>query len=260
MKTGIGIPAFIGDRSYIKYLVDQGLSLETARNYVVTGCIDASIPGQSRVKNSGMFIVPLVLEIFMHNGIEPRTGRQLGPKTGDIAGFTSFDELIRAFKIQLAHFMELYAEFNRIHCYIWCESFPDPFTSSLMTDGIKEGKSIFDRIMPFENGSVGMNPVGMINVADSLAAIKKLVFDRKKVSMTELSQALAANWQSNKYTDLRKMCAAAPKFGNDDDAVDLIAKDLYAFWAQTAVKFDSIFGGKHKRSLFRCELIGLEEH
>ena len=94
-----------------------------------------------------------------------------------------------------------------------------------MIDAIKVGKPMHDRRFPYENGAV-LNPVGMVNVADSLTAIKKLVFDEKKVSMKELKEALAANWEGNGYPDLRKAFLAAPKYGNDDDYADSIAKDL----------------------------------
>jgi formate C-acetyltransferase len=84
----------------------------------------------------------------------------------------------------------------------------------------------------------------MINVVDSLAAIKKLVFEEKKVTMKELKTALDKNWQG--YEGIQRLCLEAPKYGNDDDYVDSIAKELYKFWADTAVTFDSVLGGKHK--------------
>jgi formate C-acetyltransferase len=109
-------------------------------------------------------------------------------------------------------------------------------------DGIRVGQDIGMRRMPFENG-MALNPVGMINVADSLAVIKKLVYDEKKVTMKELRAALAANWDG--FEGLRKMCLAAPKFGNDDNYVDRIASDLYRFWAEKTVTLDSPYGAKY---------------
>ncbi len=114
-----------------------------------------------------------------------------------------------------------------------------------MFNGIKEGKDIYQRTMPYENGAV-MIPVGMINVADSFAAIKKLVFEEKKVTMKELKAALAANWEGNGYIEMRKMFLAAPKYGNDNDYVDSIAKELYQFWADTTATIDGAYGVKHK--------------
>ncbi len=101
--------------------------------------------------------------------------------------------------------------------------------------------------MPYENGSIIIS-VGMVTVDDSLAAIKQLVFDGKKVTMKELKAALDANWQGDGYEKMRKMFLAAPKFGNDDDYVDSIARELYQFNADTITQIDTIFGGKVKPS------------
>ena len=245
VKTGIGMPAFVGDKSYIEYLLNQGVPIKVARDYIMTGCIDVNIVGQSRIASYDMFIVALVFDIFMHNGVDQNTGKQVGIKTGDLESFETFDDLMNAFKEQLAYFMSISAECNNIHLQVNAELFPDPVRSSLMVDAIKEGKDILDRTLPLENAAV-LNAVGMINVADSLAAIKKLVFDGKTVTMKELKAALEANWQGDGHAEIRKMCLAAPKYGNDDDYADSIARDLYQFWADTAVTFDTIFGGKHK--------------
>ena len=247
VKTGIGMPAFISDKSYIEYLLNQGVPLKLARDYTVAGCLDVAIMGRSRAMALVPFIVPLVFDIFMHNGVEPRTGKQIGPRTGDLESFESFDDLMTAWKEHLAYFMGLLAEFNNIFVRAERDIMPDAFISSLMVNAIKEGKDYFDRAMPFENAQ-GMMAIGMINIADSLAAIKKLVFDEKKVTMKELKAALAANWQGNGYEEMRKMFLATPKFGNDNDYVDSIAKELFEFWADKTVTFDTFYGGKHKPS------------
>jgi formate C-acetyltransferase len=122
--------------------------------------------------------------------------------------------------------------------------FLDAFSSSLFSDGIKQGKSGFERDLPYKLYAT-MSPVGLVNMADSFAAIKKLVFDEKKITLKELKEALLANWQGNGYEDIRKMCLAAPKFGNDDDYVDSIARDLYQFFADTAATLDGPRGTKY---------------
>ncbi len=245
VKTGMGMPAFVGDRSYIGYLVSQGVSLEDARNYALAGCLDVNIPGKSRINAFGMFNAALVFEIFMNNGVEPRTGRQLGPKTGDFERFETFDDFMKAFKEHLAYFMGLAAEEHNILLQAQRELYPDAVHSSLMVDAIKVGRDALDRVLPFENGSA-LNVVGLINVADSVAAVKKLVFEEKKVTKKELKAALAANWQGNGYGEIRKLCLAAPKYGNGDPYVDSIAAELYQFWADTAVTFPSAWGGTTK--------------
>ena len=245
VKTGMGMPAFIGDPSYIGYLTGEGVPLKDARNYALSGCLDVNLPGKSRTSAIGMFIVPKVLEITIHNGFDPRLGLHMGPKTGEFESFKTFDEFMKAFKTQLTYFMGLTAEEHNILLRAETELFPDVVHSVLMDDAIKVGRDALDRIMPFENGSV-LNLVGMVNAADSMAAVKKLVFDEKKISLKELKTALDANWEGNGYGDIRKMCLDAPKFGNGDPYVDSIAADLYQFWADTAQSFPTCWGGTIK--------------
>jgi pyruvate formate-lyase/glycerol dehydratase family glycyl radical enzyme len=243
VKTGIGMPAFVGDKSYTSYFMRYGIPLEEAREYVLTGCLDANLPGRSRTVAIGMFIVPLVFDIFLHNGLHPDTGLRVGPATGELENFSGYDQFVAAFKTQLRHFMGIAAEKDNLEILIERELFPDAFRSSLMEDGIAAGKDLLGRTMPFENGAV-LNPVGMINVADSLAAVKKLVYEDKKVAMGDLKRALSADWHG--FESLRKMCLDAPKYGNGDPYVDAIAADLYAFWIATAEKLPTAFGSVHK--------------
>lgn len=114
-----------------------------------------------------------------------------------------------------------------------------------MEDAISVGRDVLDRTLPFENGSA-LNCVGMVNTADSLAAIKKLVFEERTVSKEDLKAALDANWQGERYAAIRKLCLDAPKYGNGDPYVDTIAAELFHFWSETAVTFPTIWGGTTK--------------
>jgi pyruvate formate-lyase/glycerol dehydratase family glycyl radical enzyme len=243
VRTGIGMPAFVGDKSYTAFFMRYGIPLEEARDYVITGCLDANLPGRSRTVAIGMFIVPLVFDIFFHNGIHPGTGQRIGLETGEVESFADCDQFVAAFKKQLRYFMEIAAEKDNLELLIERELFPDAFRSSLMEDGISVGKDLLNRTMPFENGAV-LNPVGMINVADSLAAVKKLVYEEKKVAMRDLKRALDLDWKGCEV--LHKMCLDAPKYGNGDSYVDAIAADLYAFWVATADELPTAFGSTHK--------------
>lgn len=244
VKAGIGMPAFIGDKSYIDFFVSNGMPLEDAREYIVTGCLDANIPGKSRTSSIAMFIVPRVLELTLNNGMDPSSGQEIGPRTGEVEDFTSFNDLFEAFKKQLAYFMGLNAERDNIELCAMQELLPDPVRSSFMVNAISEGRDVLDRTMPFENGAV-MNPVGMVNVADSLAAIKKVVYEENKVTMPQLKEALIANWQGEANEKIRKMFLEAPKYGNADVYVDQIAGKLYRFWAEMTGTLDTALGGKH---------------
>jgi formate C-acetyltransferase len=245
VRTGIGMPAFVGDRSYIEYLLSEQVSLEDARNFSMGGCIDATIAGKSRIAAYGMFIIPKIFEITMHNGIDPRTGFKLGLETGEFQDFESFGDFLRAFKEQLKYFLGLHAEKNNIELQVYRDLYPDPVRSSLMHNGIKVGRALLERTYPFENMAV-MNPVGMINVIDSLAAIKKIVFEEQKLTKKEFMEALKSNWTENNGQKIRDMLLSAPKYGNNDDYVDSIARDIFDYFAKTSIQFKTYIGGTHK--------------
>lgn len=245
VRTGIGMPAFIGDKSYIDYLLSQGVPLKDARDYMLGGCLDVNVMGKSRILAINMFIIPLVFDLFLHNGIHPLTGKRVGPPTPALASYETFEEFMGAWKEYLRNFMQIGAEFHNIQLQAYGEVMPDPVASPLFVDGIEAGKDLTERTLPYENAAA-LNAVGMINVADSLAAIKKLVFDERRVTWQELQAALDANWEGERNQEIRKMCLSAPKFGNDDDSVDAIAQELYRHWAEETVKLRSILGGSHK--------------
>jgi len=241
VRTGIGLPAFVNDKSYIEFFVKNGLSLEDAREYVMTGCLDGNIPGISRSVAVIMFVVPKVLEIFMHDGINPASGEKAGISTGDVRTMKSFDEFVSAFNRQQDYFLELATERCNIELSAQRELFPDPFRSSLMRDSLKEGKDMLSRTMPFENALV-LCTIGGVNIADSLCAVKKLVFDEKRYTMAQLMDALDADWVG--FEGMRKEFLEAPKYGNDDDSVDLLAAAIYRNIQAKLATLDTAYGGK----------------
>lgn len=245
IRLGTGMPALVGDRSYIAYLCSQGVPVEEARNYAIGGCLDVTLPGKSRSAAVGMFIVPMVFDVTLLNGVERRTGQFLGLHSGEFTDFSSFDEFYAAFKQQLRHCLTLHAQKNNLDLLISRELYPDPVRSSLMEDAITQARPLLNRTYLLENGAL-LNMVGMINAVDSLVAVRKLVFEERSVGQQELLEALAANWEG--HEDLRRRFLAAPKYGNGDDYADGIATDLFSFWADTAASLPSCLGGSHKPS------------
>ena len=217
------------------------MSLEDSRNYVMTGCLDGNVPALSRTVAVGMFLVALGYDIFMHDGYNPGTAEQVGIKTGDVAAMKTFEDYEGAFYRQLDYLLGLAVQKSNIELQTQRELFPDPFRSSLMAGSVKAGKDMLSRTMPFENALV-LCTIGTVNVADSLAAVRKLVYDEKKYSMAQLKAALEADWVG--YEAMREEFLAAPKFGNDDDYVDLIAARLYAHIERTLAGMDTVYGGK----------------
>jgi pyruvate formate-lyase/glycerol dehydratase family glycyl radical enzyme len=241
VKTGTGMPALALDKSFIEYLTAGGIPLQDARNYHLAGCVDPAIPGKASFLAGSFFVVPKVMEIFLNNGTDPRTGLEAGPFKPDVEDYKTFEEFYAAFKRFLAYFIGLWHE----HSFLTlgysrdAQSYYDAveiLETALMQDGMKEGKPLSRRKAepPYDLRAM-MVPVGAINVADSLAAIRMLIFDEKRINLKQLKQALAANWEG--YENIRKMCLQAPKYGNDADYVDLIARDLYKFIIDEEAKY-----------------------
>lgn len=240
---GLSMPAFVGDPSYIKFFTIYGVSLEHARDYVITGCLDANLPGRSRAITIGMFIAIKMLELFLNDGIDPKTGLRVGNKTGDLDRFKTYDEFKSAFFKEYTNYMSMAAERNNAEAMSFANTLPDPVKTAFLVDSIKIGLDLYKRPFELQNNNL-MNPVGMVNLGNSLYAIKKLVFEDNEVTLSEFKKALDANWQG--YEDLRMKCLKAPKYGNDIPEVDNIIGEIYAHWGKTANELPAAFGGTQK--------------
>ena len=241
VKTGLGMPAFISDKSYINFFVGNGMDVKEARDYCATGCVDGNIPARTRSQVVTFFNIPQALDIFMHNGYCRYTKEMVGMKTGDVTKMDTFDEFKEGFYKQFDYLMHMAAERNNVELIAERDLFPDPFRSALMKDGVSGGKDLLDRNFDFENGSL-LGAVGGVNTGDSLAAVKTLVYDQKKYTMEELLAALDANWEG--YEEMRQDFLNVPKYGNNEDLPDNLTAEVYKFFADTCYKMDTAYGGK----------------
>ncbi|MBQ8307046.1 MAG: hypothetical protein IJX90_12620 [Blautia sp.] len=241
VKTGLGMPAFLSDKSYINFFLNGDMPVEEARDYCATGCVDGNVQARTRSQVVTFFIIAQAFDVFMHNGFCRYTNEKVGIETGDITKMETFDEFKAAFYKQFDYLMHMAAERNNVEIIAQRELFPDPFRSALMKDGVSSGKDMLDRHFDFENGSL-LGAVGGVNTGDSLAAIKKLVYEDKKYTMARLLEALDANWEG--YEDMRADFLKAPKYGNNDDYVDTLVAEVYQFFADTCYSMDTAFGGK----------------
>jgi len=242
VRTGIGMPAFVSDKSYISYFTGNGMAEEDARNFILTGCLDGNVPGLTRTISFLFFVIPLVFDIFRHNGYLPRIDSMVGIQTGDVREMKTFEEFKEAFYKQLDYMISLAAERGNIECSYVSRNYCMHFVSALMHDGLELGPMRQRKMEPFDNGG-GICMVGGIDVADALTAVKKLVYDEKKYTMDELCNALDANWEG--YDEMRQDFAACPKYGNDNDEADATVADLYAFFDKSVTSYHQFFGGNH---------------
>ncbi len=240
VRTGIGMPAFVGDESYIRFFVNNGMAPEDARDYCMTGCVDGNVPARSRSQVVTFFIIPQALDIFMHNGYCRHTGEVVGIPTGDVREMATFEEFYAGFKKQFQYLLSMASERNNVELIAQRELFPDPFRSALMKDGVKDGKDLLNKRFAMENCSC-LGAVGGVNTGDALSAVKELIYDKKKYTMEALLDALDADWEG--YEEMRQDFIRAPKYGNDLDAPDRMVAEVYRLFAESCAENPTAYGG-----------------
>lgn len=240
VRTGIGMPAFVGDESYIRFFTQNGMTLENARDYCMTGCVDGNVAARSRTQVVTFFIIAQAFDIFMHNGYCRYTKENVGIPTGDVTKMETFTAFYDAFKKQFRHLLSMAAERNNVELIAERELFPDPFRSALMENGVRDGKDLLNKKFAIENCSC-LGAVGGVNVGDSLAAVKELVYDKKRYTMAELLTALDADWEG--YEQMRQDFIRAPKYGNNLDEPDRFVAEVYQLFADTCAENSTAYGG-----------------
>lgn len=240
VRSGLGMPAFIGDQSYMNFFLEDGtITPEEARDYCATGCVDGNIPGLTRTQVACFFIIPQAMDICMHNGYCRYTQEMVGIETGDVTNMETFEEFKNAVFVQVRYLMGMAAERVNVEMIAERELFPDVFRSALMKDGVASGKDMFNRRFAFENAGL-IGAVGGVNTGDALMAIKKLVYDEKKYTMAQLMEALDADWVG--FDKMRQDFLEAPKYGNNIDEVDRLVAEVYELHNQACRSYPSAYG------------------
>lgn len=247
-RIGLGMPAYYNDRVIIPGLLSRGLTREDARDYGIIGCVEPQVGGKTEGwHDAAFFNMAKVLELALNDGVDPVSNKQLGPKTGDLTSFKSFDDVMDAYKKQMKHFVQLLIISDNAVDIAHGERAPLPFLSSLADDCIAKGKSLQEGGAHYN--FTGPQGVGVGNVGDSLAAIKKLVFEEKAVSMADLKEAIKNNFEGKE--DLRQILLnRAPKFGNDDDYADDIAREGALIYCKEVEKYKNPRNGGFQPGLY----------
>ncbi|MBW1672559.1 MAG: hypothetical protein JRJ45_02750 [Deltaproteobacteria bacterium] len=228
IRTGIGYPALYNDSAIIPFLLSRGIPLKEARDYGIWACVSVSIQGKpyrTSRPNVGFISLGKCLELALYQGKdrERYTGKQIGSETPDPRDFKSFDEMMDAYFTQVEFFAERMALIDNIAQAYYNRHMHRPFASTLLDGCIEEGK---DCNAWSYNGLTNVQMTGATNAIDGLAAIKKFVFEDKTISMAELIEACRTNFEDRE--ELRQMLLNdAPKYGNDDDYVDSIAREVH---------------------------------
>ena len=246
VKTGFGQPSIFNTDAIVQELVRQGKSVEDARNGGASGCVETGAFGKECYILTGYFNLTKVLEITLNNGVDPRTGKPIGLKTGDPAEFKSYEELFEAFKTQLHHFVDIKVKGNNIIERMYADYLPAPFLSLLIDDCITKGKDYHDGGARYNTSYI--QGVGLGTMTDVLSSLKYNIFDKKHVRMKDLLKALKNNFNGDEPLRQR-LLNKTPKYGNDDDYADGIMRTIFEAYYQEVVGRPNAKGGLYQINL-----------
>ena len=234
-KIVSGMPAIFNDEVIIPQLISRGISLKDARNYAIVGCVEPSIPGKEFPRCGGtgsasFFNLAQCFLLAINNVVNPLTGQKVGLALGDLSTFKSFDEVKESYQKQIEYFVDWHVTLTNMWDIVNQQVMPMPLVSCVMDSCVERGVDVTAGGAKYN--AYGLSGVGTANVADALAAIKKLVFEEKKYSGSELLDAIRTNWKGKEKLR-NELINKVPKYGNDDDYVDELARWLTSVFINT---------------------------
>ena len=224
IRQGHGYPSVFNPDTYIQELVNQGKTLQDAREGGCSGCIEVGAFGKEAYLLTGYLNVPKILEITLNNGIDPLTGKVAGIETGDPRTFKSYEELYDAFLKQLNFVVDQKIRVSNYIDQMFAKYAPAPFLSVVIEDCISKGKDYYNGGPRYNTNYIQCTGLG--TVTDSLSVLKKHVFEDKTFSMETLLGAIAKNYDGEEALRQR-ILNRTPFFGNDDEYADSIALRVY---------------------------------
>ncbi|GAP69596.1 pyruvate-formate lyase [Bacteroidales bacterium 6E] len=246
-KTGFGQPSIFNTDAIVQELINQGKDIMDARNGGASGCVETGAFGVESYILTGYFNLPKILEITLHNGWDPRTGKKIGPETGDPASFKNYGDLLDAYRKQVEHFVQIKIRGSNIIESIFMQHVPTPFLSLIIDDCVSKGKDYMAGGARYNTNYI--QGVGMGTVTDSLTALKLLTFEEKTISINEFLKAIHQNYDG--FENLRfRLIYKTPKYGNDDDRADDQLRNLFTIY------HDAVTGRKSPRgATYRINLL-----
>ncbi|NPV53526.1 MAG: glycyl radical protein [Firmicutes bacterium] len=248
IRLGMGLPHAYNDEVVIPALLNRGVALPDARDYAIVGCVEVSIPGKTYgLHDIALFNMVKALELAMSGGRCRLTGEEVGMKTGDPYEFKSFADLEKAYMVQVEYFASHAIEASNVVDLAHAALAPTPLLSCLVDGCLERGMDVTAGGARYNFS--GIQGIGLANVADSLQAVKQLIFEEGKVSLREVLDALDRNFEG--YDGLREtLLNCAPKFGNDDDNVDLLAARWASIFASCIERGRNPRGGRFQPGFY----------
>jgi pyruvate formate-lyase/glycerol dehydratase family glycyl radical enzyme len=243
VREGWGQPSVFNADMVVQELLRQGKSVEDARCGGTSGCVETGAFGKESYILTGYLNLPKILELTLFDGADMRTGKQVGPRTGNASSFRSFDEIWNAFRTQLNYFVDVKIRGNNVIERIFARHMPAPFLSSIIDDCIANAKDYNDGGARYN--STYIQGVGIGTITDSLSAIKHHVFEWKNITMDRLLDVLRQNFQGAE--EIRHiLLEETPRYGNDDDRADDIMRRVFLAFFNEVDGRPNTKGGHHR--------------
>ena len=244
VRCGFGMPAFNDDEVIIPSFIEKGVARADAYNYSAIGCVETAVPGRWGYRVTGMSFLnfPKALLIALNDGVDPASGTKLVDGAGHLRDFDSFDDVKRSWDKVIREMCRQCVIIDATCDMVLEEDTMDVLLSALTDDcierglNLKEGGAVYDFISDLQ--------VGIANLADSLAAMRQVVFEQGLVTPAELWDALESDFAGERGEEIRRLLAAAPKYGNDDDYVDLLVRDAYDVYIDELGKYHNTRYGR----------------
>jgi len=247
VRQGYGFPSIFNADSVVEEQLRQGKTLADARAGGCSGCVEVGAFGKEAYILTGYFNLVKVLELALHNGVDPLSGERLGPETGEPDSFASFEELFEAFRRQLSHFIGIKIRGNRLIEMMYGALMPAPFLSVLTDDCISSGVDYNAGGARYNNSFI--QGVGIGSITDALSAVKELVYEQRRVTLGELVATLDRDFAGDEPLRQR-LVNKSRKYGNDDDYADDIMRLVFdAFFHEVDGKPNT------KGGVYRIEML-----
>jgi formate C-acetyltransferase len=238
IRTGFGQPSVFNADLIGQELMRMGKTILDARGGGSSGCVEVGAFGKENYNLTGYFNLTKVLEIALHNGIDPRTGEQLGIANGDPRTFQSMEDLYDAFEKQVNYFVDVKVRGNNVIERLYARYMPCPFLSLLVDDCIHNGKDYHDGGARYNTTYI--QGVGLGTMTDALTSLRVHVFDQQKLSMGEFIDNLDTNFEGNDQLR-QQLLNRTPKYGNDDDRADKVMQRIFEIY------FNAVDGRKNTK-------------
>ena len=247
VRKGWGQPSIFNADTVVEEMLRQGKSIEDARCGGTSGCVETGAFGKESYILTGYLNFPKILEVTLHNGVDPRSGKSIGLRTGDPRSFRSFGELLQAYRAQLRHFVDIKIRGNNVIERIYAHYVPTPFLSILIDDCIRNGRDYADGGARYNTNYI--QGVGIGTLADCLSAVRTHVFETHAVDMEELMRTMEQNFEGNER--LRQlMLNRTPRYGNDDDRADDLMREGFEMF------YEAVNGRPNtKQGVYRIQML-----